>query len=90
MGQAPTFEHRVACDIKTTYIQNFLKFRRIDRSYIEDSAPRVFRAGESAQLELTVYSMYHPDSINYVDHHSILYPLKCEVIYPKDACYLKK
>ena len=90
MGQAPTFEHRVACDIKTTYIQNFLKFRRIDRSYIEDSAPRVFRAGESAQLELTVYSMYHPDSLNYVDHHSILYPLKCEVIYPKDACYLKK
>ena len=90
MGQAPTFEHRVACDIKTTYIQNFLKFRRIDRSYIEDSAPRVFRAGESAQLGVTVYSMYHPDSINYVDHHSILYPLKCEVIYPKDACYLKK
>ena len=90
MGQAPTFEHRVACDIKTTYIQNFLKFRRIDRSYIEDSAPRVFRAGESAQLGVTVYSMYHPDSINYVDHHSILYPLKCEVIYPKDACYLIK
>lgn len=90
MGQASTFEHRVACDIKTTYIQNFLKFRRIDRSYIEDSAPRVFRAGESTQLGLTVYSMYHPDSLNYVDHHSILYPLKCEVVYPKDACYLIK
>lgn len=90
MGQASTFEHRVACDIKTTYIQNFLKFRRIDRSYIEDSAPRVFRVGESTQLGLTVYSMYHPDSLNYVDHHSILYPLKCEVVYPKDACYLIK
>ncbi len=90
IGQVSTFEHRVACSVKTTYIQNFLKFRRINRSYIEDSEPRVFRVGDSTQLQLTVYSMYHPDSLNYVDHHSMVYPLKCEVIYPKGVCYLAK
>lgn len=70
MGQSSTLEHRVACDIKQICIQNFLKLRRVDRSYIEDSEYKTFQKGESAQLELTAYSMYHPDSLNYVDHYS--------------------
>lgn len=90
MGQSSTLEHRVACDIKQICIQNFLKLRRVDRSYIEDSEYKTFQKGESAQLELTAYSMYHPDSLNYVDHYSLLYPFECKIAYPEDACYLVK
>lgn len=62
----------------------------IGQSPIEDSTPRIFRVGESTHLELTTYSMYHPDSLNYIDHYSVVYPLECEVVYPKDVCYLEK
>ncbi len=79
----PQSDGRLLCYVNWQYIQNTLLFRRVDHRLIDGEPVKLTLDKGASHYRLPDrYQMYHPDSINYTGHTTLVYQYYTDVSYP--------